>query len=207
MIHNWTTVPQQCELAQDNIRKWWVHDAYEAEKHLENFSAQGWRGISHNTTSLPGNSVNRELHLLSSAVTQGFTVHGLLPNAKWDALAIWRRQSSISLNQIGVSQLANLIEFSSGLDGKILTSPLNEASGFDFHMKSLLSFTPQGAHIFPGLRLPWERAHLPGIGHLDAVQRAPTRGSHIADVTWLETNTHSELVKNSIQSYKQTKII
>lgn len=39
------------------------------EKHLENFSQQRVKKGFVNTTSLPGKSVNTELHLLSSAVT------------------------------------------------------------------------------------------------------------------------------------------
>lgn len=121
-----------------------------------------------------------------------------------------RGQISISLNQIWVILLANLMEFSSDPDGKILTSPLNENptcfQGLPFIWRLCSLLLPRGLmQDFPGFDLPPEHAHLPGIGHLDAIQRASTRGSHITDVTWLEIKTQWDLVKISILSWKEKK--
>lgn len=53
-----------------------------AEKHSENFSLQRGEEAFLIIPFTDQVIVNTELHLLSSAVTQSFTVHGLLPNAK-----------------------------------------------------------------------------------------------------------------------------
>lgn len=80
-------------------------------------------------------------------------------------------------------------------------------AGSDFHMKLMRlcsrSLPRRPTQDLPGSDPPGEHAHLPGVGHLDAVQRASPGGSHITQVTWLQMKIQSALVKNSILSCKE----